>query len=119
MFQTTSVPSAMQSPPLLTTVLGCMNVCEHMTTMMLGTQDVHARRNQINLLRDCATICNTLACYLARESVFARMTASLCARICEVCGNACAQFGDQASQSCARICMHCAQECRTYGASAG
>ncbi|BFH68999.1 hypothetical protein J27TS7_06990 [Paenibacillus dendritiformis] len=42
-------------------------MCEHMVTAMLGTPDIHARRRQILLLRDCATICATMACYLARD----------------------------------------------------
>lgn len=104
----------MRVPPLLNTVQNCLNVCDHMVTMMVGMPDVRARTTQILLLRDCAAICAALACYLARNSVFGPATASLCARICEACGAECARFPDPASQSCARVCMHCAQECRAF-----
>jgi hypothetical protein len=117
-YPTMNVPSPMQAPRLLTTVQNCLNVCESMVAMMLSMPDVQARRNQILLLQDCATICATLACYLARSSIFAQMTAGLCARICEACGNECARFSDQASQSCSRVCLSCAQECRAF-ATAG
>lgn len=112
-----NVPSPMQTPRLLTTVQNCQNVCDGMVTMMLGVQDVEARRNQITLLRDCAAICATLARYLAGNSVFSQMTAAVCARACELCGNECARFADQASQSCAQVCLHCAQECRAFASS--
>lgn len=107
----------MMFPPLLTTVQHCANVCEHMMPMMLGMSDVQARRNQIRLLMDCATICHTMAAYLARRSGLAAGTAALCAGICELCANECARFQDQHSQHCAQVCMQCAQECRAFVSS--
>lgn len=109
----------MMFPPLLRTVQECQNVCEHMVTAMLGMPDVQSRRMQIQLLHDCARICATLAGYLASNSPFARSTASLCARICQLCGNECARFPDQMSQMCSQICFACAQECQAFAMSAG
>lgn len=109
----------MMFPPLLKTVQECLNMCEHMVTAMLGTSDIHARRRQILLLRDCVTICATMASYLASGSIFSKATAGLCAQICEMCGNECARFPDQMSQMCSRICLHCAQECRAFAMMQG
>lgn len=109
---------SMMFPPLLHTVQHCANVCEHMITMALGMQDVQARRAQIRLLMDCATICITLAHYLARRSPAAQATASLCGRICELCGNECARFPDQHSQMCSQVCLRCAQECLAFSSGA-
>lgn len=102
---------------LLNTVEHCAATCEHMVTMLLGMHDVHARATQIQLLRDCASICQTMAIYLARHSGLAKSLANLCAHICEVCGNECAKFPDAESRRCAQICFNCAQECRAFAAS--
>lgn len=99
---------------ILKAVQECDASCEHTTTVLLGSQDIHARSMQIQLLRDCATICATAVCFLARHSVFAKPLANLCAYICELCGKECAKFPDQESQHCSHICFHCAQECRTF-----
>lgn len=107
----------MRFPPLLSTVQNCQNVCEQMVTMMLGMPDVQARRTQIRLLIDCASICALMACYLARYSPLAQPTATLCARICEACGTECARFPDRASQMCSQICFNCAQECLVFAST--
>jgi len=89
-----------------------------MMTLMLGAPDVQARRNQLRLLMDCATICHTLSSYLARLSPMAQATAGLCARICELCGRECARFPDQHSQMCSQVCLHCSQECWAFTSTA-
>lgn len=114
MQQPTMSPSTMTFPPLLRTVQDCFNTCEQMVTAMLHTPDVQSRSFQIQLLISCAKICDTLASYLASYCGFAPATANLCAGICEVCGNECAKFPDQASQMCSRVCLTCARECRAF-----
>lgn len=111
-------PTMKMSPNVLRTVQECEATCEHMVSVILGYKDIHARTMQIQLLRDCAAICATTAAFLARGSVLAQSIANLCAYICEVCGNECAKFPDEASQRCSRICMNCAQECRAFAATA-
>ena len=107
----------MKETNLLNMVQDCAATCEHMVTHLLHMQDLHMRTHQIQYLRDCATICATLACYLARRSVFSKMTANLCAYICQVCGQECAKFPDAESQNCAKICLHCAMDCRAFAAA--
>ncbi len=106
---------------MLTNVLGsvqyCAAQCEHMITVLLGSHDVHARATQIQLLRDCASICATTARFLARLSGFSKIMASVCAQICEICGNECAKFPDHESQRCSQICLTCAQDCRAFSMS--
>jgi hypothetical protein len=102
----------MMFPNVLRTVQDCEATCEHMISLLLGYQDVHARALQIQFLRDCAQICATTAAYLARHSPLTTSIANLCAYICEVCGNECKKFPDAESQRCSRVCLNCAQECR-------
>ena len=102
---------------LVKTIQECTATCEHMEKMMLYMPDVAQRINQVNLLRDCADICDTTENYLARNSVFSKSIAAQCAEICVTCGLECAKFPDQHSQMCAQICFNCAEECREFAVS--
>lgn len=99
---------------LLRTLADCEATCEHMTTIIKRRNDVNLRTRQLSLLRDCADICGLTYKYIARNSMFSRHIASLCAQICTACGNECARFPDAESQHCARICLNCAIECRNF-----
>ena len=101
---------------LLHTLQHCEATCEHMVTHLICLPHDDRRDLQIQLLRDCADICTLMAKYLARNSCNARVLASVCAYICELCGNECARFPDPMSQQCAQICLHCAQACRAFAA---
>lgn len=103
-----------QNEALVKVIQDCEATCEHMTTHLKKRSDVHMRTRQLILLRDCADICGLTAKYVARDSIFARQCAVLCACVCEVCGAECARFPDRESQHCAMVCMHCARECRAF-----
>ncbi|PLR82238.1 ferredoxin [Bacillus canaveralius] len=107
----------MEHMGLVKTIQDCEITCEHMGTMVLRMSDVHARRNQLLLLRDCADICTLSAKLIARNSYVEKSVAELCAHICEICGNECLKFPDSHSQRCAQICLHCAQQCRAFARS--
>jgi hypothetical protein len=104
----------MNQQTLLQTVQHCAATCQHMVTMLLQYPDIQNRTAQIQLLRDCASICVTTAEFIARNSVFSRHLAHLCARLCEACGTECSRHQDAASQHCAQVCLSCAQECRSF-----
>lgn len=104
----------MMLPHLVKTIQHCEATCQQMSSMLLGTQDVHARTTQIRLLQDCAEICATAAKYLARHSAFTKSILKKCAQICEACARECARFPDQASQHCSQVCLHCARECLEF-----
>lgn len=106
--------SHMMSPQLVTTLQNCENTCEYMVTHLLHQKDAYARSTQIQFLRDCADICSLTAKFVARKSYFAKSMANLCAYICEVCGNECLKYCDEASQKCAHICLQCAHECKAF-----
>jgi hypothetical protein len=99
---------------LVKMIQDCEAMCEHTMTHVSMLPDVHMRVMQLHLLHDCADICGLTAKFVARNSVFARATAGLCACICEVCGAECAKYPDPASQACAQMCLHCAKACRAF-----
>jgi hypothetical protein len=99
---------------LLRTVQDCEAMCEQTLTAVSGMPDVEIRTMQLRLLRDCADICGLTAKYIARDSMFTKALANLCADVCDVCGCECAKFPDCISQHCAQVCFHCARECRMF-----
>lgn len=102
----------------LETVQHCEAICEFTEYSILQMDSSSHRKEQLRLLRDCADICMLTAKYMARCSVFAKSLASLCAHICEVCGNHCLHHPDEVSQRCGQMCLHCAQECRAFAMGA-
>lgn len=110
-----------QSPVagVLETVQNCEATCENMQHYVAGLPDAQARATQMRLLHDCADICVLTAKFIARNSMFAREIAVLCACICEACGCECARFPDRMSQHCAQVCLHCAMVCRSFAGMAG
>lgn len=112
------MPSHMMFPSVLKTLQYCAAVCEQMTNLLLCKKDVHCRTTQLQLLRDCADICETTMKFIARNSPYSRALAQFCAQVCEVCGNECLKFPDPESQMCARVCLQCAEECRAFAMSA-
>lgn len=103
---------------VLKAIQNCEAVCEFTEYSTLQMEGLSHRREQLRLLRDCADICTLTGKCIARYSYFAKSIASLCAQICEICGNHCFQHPDEQSQRCGQICLHCAQECRAFAMSA-
>jgi len=102
---------------VLETIQNCESVCEFTEYSILQMKDSSHRSEQLRLLRDCADICTLTAKYIARCSYFEKSIASLCAQICEVCGNHCLQHPDEQSQRCGHTCLNCARECRNFAMS--
>lgn len=90
----------------------CMQACEECLTSCLKEADVQARVHCINLLRDCADICEMSAVWMSRGSTYAKQLCSLCADICDACAAECEKFQDKHCQDCAQSCRECASECR-------
>jgi hypothetical protein len=102
---------------VLQIVQNCEAVCEYTRNEILNMEDIRSRQEQLKLLSDCVNICTMTAKYIASQSRFANSLASLCAQICEVCGNNCLKHYDKTSQACGQICLNCAQECRVFAKS--
>ncbi len=95
------------------TVQDCEAVCEHMTHHLIRMQ-LEDRASQSMLLRDCADICGLTASFAARDAIYARNAAALCADICQSCAMECLRHPDEMSQHCGMVCLNCAKHCRTF-----
>ncbi len=96
-------------------VQDCGAVCEHMTHHLMRIQ-MENRVSQAMLLRECADICGLTAKYAARDAIYAKNAAALCADICQACGTECLRYTDEMSKHCAMVCLNCARHCRSFAA---
>lgn len=92
--------------------LGCYVVCAETFTRCLKLGGKHSEREQINLLFDCAKICNINADFMLRNSTRYPQICSLTANICNECSGECDKFEEGFMKECARVCRRCAESCR-------
>lgn len=92
----------------------CADACDRCAAACLQEDDVRMMARCIALDMDCAQICRLAASYMSRGSEMAHRLCTVCAEICDACGNECARHtGMEHCQRCAAACHRCAEECRT------
>lgn len=96
----------------------CAVACNYCAASCLREPDVKAMARCIALDMDCAAICQTAAAFMARDSEHAEALCTLCAEICEACGDECAKHDMDHCQACARACKLCAEACHDMVAMA-
>jgi hypothetical protein len=73
----------------------------------------HSNPEHIQLMLDCAEICQTNANFMLRGSDLHIRTCGICAEVCSRCANDCGLFeNDARMQDCAEVCRRCAESCR-------
>jgi len=91
----------------------CHDICLATVGHCLEMGGEHAEPDHIQLLLDCAEICQTSANFMLRTSDFHGQVCEVCAEVCERCAEDCERFeDDQAMQQCAEVCRNCARSCR-------
>jgi hypothetical protein len=93
----------------------CMNSCascyHHCANLVSEGNKDHTKT--MTLCNDCGEICATAAKLTSRHSPFAEAICIACAKACDDCGAACAQFPqDEHMADCAKACRQCAAACR-------
>ena len=90
----------------------CHQICIRMISHCLEKGGAHADARHIQLLQDCARICEVSASFMLRESSYHTLTCGVCAEICNACAESCLAFGDdEMMKSCAEVCQKCAASC--------
>jgi hypothetical protein len=90
----------------------CADACDHCAAACLHEADVKAMARCIALDMDCANMCRLAASVMARGSENAAAVCTLCAQLCDACGEECAHHSMPHCQACAVACRRCADECR-------
>lgn len=97
----------------------CAVACHRCASACLQEPDIKMMARCIALDVDCAGICQLAAAAMARGSEQANDFCSLCASICDTCGDECAKHAMGHCQECAATCRRCADECRRMAEAAG
>lgn len=93
--------------------LDCHSICLNTITYCLQKGGMHAEPAHIQLMQDCAEICQTSANFMLRGSDLHTRTCGVCAQVCQRCADDCAKMGDDAQmKACADMCRRCAESCR-------
>lgn len=97
--------------------IDCHHACLETVAYCLTQGGQHAEPGHVELLLDCAQICQTSADFMLRDSEFHGQVCGVCAQVCDRCAMDCEQFGDNAEmQQCAKACRQCAESCRSMAA---
>ncbi len=101
------------------TCFDCESICLETITHCLSKGGKHAEASHIQLLINCAEICQTSAKFLLSGSNLHSEICSVCAIACNACADSCDQFGDDAQmRACAEACRRCAESCGGMSKSA-
>jgi hypothetical protein len=96
----------------------CVVACQHCAAACLQEPDVKMLARCIGLDLDCAQACQLAISFMAGGSEHDKAACRLCADICQVCGDECANHDMAHCQQCAEACRLCAAECRKTAAAA-
>lgn len=91
----------------------CALACAHCASSCLRETDPKSMARCIQLDLDCAAICRLAADAMARNSENIQAICSLCADLCDICGEECMQHRMEHCQACAVACKRCALDCRS------
>ncbi|MCW4023747.1 MAG: four-helix bundle copper-binding protein [Candidatus Bathyarchaeota archaeon] len=90
----------------------CFRICTETSVKCLKMTGKHAELEHVNLILDCARICNLNADFMLRNSSYYPQTCSITADICDECADTCDRFEDDFMKDCASVCRRCAESCR-------
>lgn len=92
--------------------IDCYQTCTETITRCLTMGGKHAELEHVNLLVDCAKMCNTNADFMIRNSPYYSQTCGMTADICDECADSCDRFDEDFMKDCANMCKRCAESCR-------
>lgn len=94
--------------------LRCAAICNHCASSCTQEEDIKMMARCIQLDMECAAICYAAAQLMSLGSSKAQEICSICAAICQECGDECAKHERmEHCRECAEICYKCAEECRS------
>ncbi len=103
----------------ITNCADCHRVSLETITHCLTTGGKHVEATHLQLLMDCAAICQTCDDFMTRGSARHAQVCEVCASICTACAASCDTFGDDPiMKACAEACRKCAVSCGEMGKTA-
>ena len=103
----------------------CLNACRESHRQCLSSfthclerGGDHAAPAHIDLLLNCAELCQTTANFMMRSAAAHVSVWSACAEVCLRCAEDCERFDDDLMKNCAAVCRRCAESCQLMVANA-
>ena len=95
------------------TMTDCYASCLSTINHCLERGGEHASKEHINLLMDCAKLCQLEADFAIRGSQHHAILSKLCADVCRRCADECEKMSDDddVMKACAKTCRSCADTC--------
>ncbi len=92
----------------------CYKACTQAVSYCLQKGGEHAKAEHINLLLNCADICQASAKFMLRGSSLHGSVCKVCAEVCNKCAEACERIGhcDEQMKECIEACRQCAESCK-------
>ena len=91
--------------------LDCHSMCLRMAMTYCAAQGgKHVAAAHLQLMINCAEICQTCANFMLSDSPLHKAVTAACAEVCEACAKSCEQVGDM--QSCIEECRKCEKSCK-------
>jgi hypothetical protein len=92
--------------------LDASTTCTDTVVHCLGEGGKQVQARHIQLLLDCADICETGANFISRHSDRHAEVCALCAEVCLDVAESCRSMGeDETMLECAQVCERCADQC--------
>jgi hypothetical protein len=92
--------------------IDCFRTCTETSIRYLKMYQKNAEIEHVNLLLDCAKICNLNADFMLRNSSYYPQICGITADICDECADTCDRFDEDFMKNCAIVCRRCAESCR-------
>jgi hypothetical protein len=90
----------------------CAKTCLKTIVYCIQKGGPFADSDHIQVLQDCARMCETAANFMMRDSHNHQITCAACAEICYLCAQSCEQYFDDVEiKKCAQIARSCARSC--------
>lgn len=106
-------PTSAEMQKCIQDCLDCYDICIQTEARCVKKGGKHADPKHLQLLADCARICQVSAELMLRDSRYHMELCGLCAKACDDCAKACERLdGDAQMRKCAEICATCAESCR-------
>lgn len=92
--------------------LECHRSCLETVQYCLAEGGRHAEAGPLQLLQNCASLCETSAQFMIASSPLHTDVCAANAEVCRTCAEECETFsGDLKMEQCAEVCRRCAESC--------
>ncbi len=92
--------------------IDCYKICLETIMYCLTKGGNHSDPDHIQMMFECANICNASATSMLMGSDHHQKLCAVCSDICNSCAEDCEEFGDDQMMECGAMCSRCSESCK-------